>query len=58
MLNQIQQRSEILKIDEVDLVLDHAIYAKKLEILVHPENIALQKAINMRMGDFMQPVYL
>ena len=45
MLNQIQQRSEILKIDEVDLVLDHAIYAKTLEILVHNYGMRVLKYV-------------
>ena len=39
-------------LEETDLVLDHAIYAKALEYLLRKENQELNTFINLRMGGF------
>ena len=47
-----QKKSEELGLVSADLVLDHAIYVKALEVLVNPLHQNLRGFINLRMGDF------
>ena len=51
-LAQAKKKSESLGLVSADLVLDHAIYAKALEVLVNPINQDLHKFINLCMGGF------
>ena len=51
-LIQVKQKAEKLCLTEADLVLDHAIYSKALEILTNPVNKELRKYIVIRMGGF------
>ena len=51
-LFQVREKSETLGLKSADLVLDHAIYSKALEILTQPENRELHDFINLRMGGF------
>ena len=43
---------EALVLPCTDLVLDHTIYAKALEVLQNPNNADLKKIINLKMGCF------
>ena len=45
-------RAEALGLTCTDLVLDHAIYAKALEVLQNTNNADLKELINLRMGGF------
>ena len=45
-------KAEALGLTCTDLVLDHAIYAKALEVLQNPNNADLKEFINLRMGGF------
>jgi len=47
-----ESKAEALQLSEIDLVFDHAIYCKALEILNHPNNLSLKNKINLRMGGF------
>ena len=49
---QCKAKAEVLNLKETDLVLDHSIYAKALEILLKEETFSLKEFINLRMGDF------
>ena len=49
---QVKAKSEALGLQSADLVFDHAIYAKALEILCNPANKHLNDFINLRMGGF------
>ena len=51
-LNQVHKKTQILGQQSADLVFDHAIYAKALEILNNPVNEHLRTIINIRMGGF------
>ena len=52
MLKQVKEKASALGLTETDLVLDHAIYAKALEVLHNPSNLTLKNFINLRMGGF------
>ena len=45
-------KAEALGLTCTDLVLDHAIYAKALEVLQNTNNADLKEFINLRMGGF------
>ena len=49
---QYKEKASKLNLEETDLVLDHAIYAKALEYLLREENLELHHFINLRMGGF------
>ena len=51
-LYQVNQKAEVLKNKKADLVLDHAIYCKALEVIMDPRNIGLCNFVNLRMGTF------
>ena len=51
-LLQVKEKSERLNLPSADLVLDHAIYSKALEVLSNPQFEACRKFINLRMGGF------
>ena len=51
-LLQCKAKAEILNLDVADLVLDHAIYSKALEVLLKEGNENLKGFINLRMGGF------
>lgn len=51
-LLQCKAKAEALDLDVADLVLDHAIYCKALEILLKEGNESLKSFINLRMGGF------
>jgi len=51
-LFQVKEKSEALGLRSTDLVLDHAIYAKALEVMTNPALSFLYKYINLRMGGF------
>ena len=51
-LRQVKAKAEALGLMHTDLVLDHAIYTKALEVLSNPTNLQLQSFINLRMGPF------
>ena len=51
-LLQVKAKAEALNNREADLVFDHAIYCKALEILMDPRNLELRNFINLRMGAF------
>lgn len=51
-LLQVKAKSENLGLRYADLVLDHAIYCKALEVLSNPEKADLKSFINLRMGPF------
>ena len=52
MLNQVKAKAGKLNLNCTDLVLDHAIYSKALEVINNPENANMRDAINFRMGGF------
>ena len=52
MLNQVMAKSSQLGLTCTDLVLDHAIYSKALEVINNPVNDHLRKVVNLRMGGF------
>ena len=51
-LCQVKKKAEALKNKEADLVLDHAIYCKALEVIMDPRNLELCNFVNLRMGAF------
>ena len=51
-LKQYKQKVEALNLNETDLVLDHAIYAKAVEIVMNEKFTDLRTFINIRMGGF------
>ena len=51
-LRLVKSKADAPELTEVDLVLDHAIYCKALEIISNPVNSSLKNAINLRMGGF------
>ena len=51
-LLECQAKAETLNLDVADLVLDHAIYCKALDILLKEGNESLKSFINLRMGGF------
>ena len=51
-LQQVKVKSEALGLKYADLVMDHAIYSKALEILTNPIHNDLNSFINLRMGGF------
>ena len=51
-LRQVKAKAESLGLESTDLVFDHAIYAKAVEVLTNPANKDLQSFINLRMGPF------
>ena len=51
-LLQVKEKSEALLLPSADLVLDHAIYAKALDVLTNPHHADLQEFVNLRMGGF------
>ena len=51
-LFQCKAKAEVLNLTETDLVLDHPVYVKTLEILLKEENSSLKEFINLRMGSF------
>ena len=51
-LKQVKAKAETIGLKHADLVLDHAIYSKALEVLANPNNRHLQDFINLRMGPF------
>ena len=52
MLDQVKAKAEKLNLTCTDLVLDHAIYSKALEVTNAPKNDQLRNFINLRMGGF------
>ena len=51
-LQQVKRKTEILNVQSADLVLDHAIFTKALDILNDPANEDLKVSISIRMGGF------
>ena len=51
-LQQVKRKTEILNVQSADLVLDHAIFIKALDILNNPANEDLKASISIRMGGF------
>ena len=51
-LCQVKQKAEALKNKEADLVLDHAIYCKVLEVIMDTRNLQLRNFVNLRIGAF------
>ena len=51
-LTQVKAKAEALGLICTDLVLDHAIYAKALEVLQNSNNADLKEFINLRMDGF------
>ena len=51
-LQQVKRKTEILNVQSADLVLDHAIFTKALNILNDPTNEDLKASINIRNGGF------
>ena len=51
-LCQVKKKAEALNLKETDLVLDHAIYCKALEIKMSERNTHLRSFFNLRMGGF------
>ena len=51
-LFQVKAKSEALNLTAADLVLDHAIFCKALDIMMDPRNLELRNFINIRMGGF------
>ena len=51
-LVQVKKKSESLGLVSADLVMDHAIYTKALEVMVNPINQDLHNFINLHMGGF------
>lgn len=51
-LIQCKEKAQALDLLETDLVLDHAIYAKAIEIIMDENNEHLKSFINLRMGGF------
>ena len=47
-----KEKAESLNLTETDLVLDHAIYSKAVEIIMMEQNADLRVFINLRMGGF------
>ena len=52
MLDQVKAKAEKLNLPCTDLVLDHAIYSKALEVINDTKNDQLRDFINLRMGGF------
>ena len=51
-LRQVFHWSWVLSLNNADLVLDHAVYAKALKIICHPNNQNLMSTINLGMSGF------
>ena len=51
-LLQCKEKAQELNLSETDLVLDHAIYSKAVEIIMEEQHVDLRKFINLRMGGF------
>ena len=51
-LYQVKSKSQAIGLQCSNLVLDHAIYSKALEILQNPNYIDLKQLINLRLGGF------
>ena len=51
-LQQVKRKTEILNVQSADLVLDHAIFTKALDVLNDPANEDLKALISIRMGGF------
>ena len=56
-LIQVKQKAEKLGLTEADLVLDHTIYSKALEILMNPVNEEYRKFIVIRMSGSHTKIY-
>ena len=52
MLIRTKQKAESLNLDETDLVCDHAVYSKALEVVLAEGNESLKEVINLKMGGF------
>ena len=52
MLIQTKQKAESLNLGETDLVCDHAVYSKAIEVVLVEGNEILKEFINLRMGGF------
>ena len=52
MLIQTKQKAESLNLDQTDLVCDHAVYSKALEVVLAEGNESLKEVINLKMGGF------
>ena len=52
-LFQCKAKAEVLNLTKTDFLLNHATYAKALEIFLKEENSSLKGVINLRMGDFI-----
>ena len=51
-VKQVRLNGEHISVTEVDLVADHAIYSKLLEVLTLTNDIIAKSMINLRIGDF------
>ena len=51
-LRQVKAKAESLGLESTDLVFDHTIYAKAVEVLTNSTNKDLQSFINLWMGPF------
>ena len=51
-LFQVKEKAEAVKNKEADLVLNHAIYCKVLEVIMDPRNLKLCNFVNLRIGAF------
>ena len=51
-LVQCMEKTDAFELNKTDLVLDHAIYAKAIEIIIDGKNESLKSFINIRMGGF------
>ena len=51
-LSLCREKAEHLNLAETDLVLDHAIYSKAVEIVMMERNSDLRDFVNLRMGGF------
>ena len=51
-LQQVKRKTEILNVQSADLVLDHPIFTKALDLVNDPANEDLKASISIRMGGF------
>ena len=51
-LVQCKEKATQLGLSETDVVLDHSIYCKAVEIIMNDRHTNLRDFINLRMGDF------
>ena len=52
MLIQTKQKAESLNLGETDLVCDHVVYSKSLEVVLAEGNESLKEFINLRINGF------